>query len=252
MEKNKQITSSLKNANILVMCMIASCLLAGSPIKANTEIDEPQTTANVPALDSLHESIYILWHNAYPNKDYTLIKNILPQLSVSVSKLSKAALPEKLHMKQAKWDNEIKNLQNNLSALQKAAKEDNKESMLKTAESLHGSYEKLVRILRPALSELESFHEELYKVYHSYMPNNDIEKIKAIIPTMKTKIRLVKQAKLPQNLADRQSKFNEAVSKLEKSMNDLEIIAKTNSKEKIQPAVEKLHTDYQSIDSLLQ
>ena len=163
-----------------------------------------------------------------------------------------SALPEILHSKQAKWDNEIKNLQNNLSTLQKAVKEDNKESMLKSVESLHGSYEQLVRIIRPVLSELESFHEELYKVYHSYMPNNDIEKIKAIIPDMKIKIGQLKQAKLPQNLADRQNKFDGAVSKLETSLNELENSIKTNSKEKIQPAVEKLHTAYQNIDALLQ
>jgi vacuolar-type H+-ATPase subunit H len=252
MEKSKQLTSSFKNANILVMCMIALCLLAGSTIKKNAETDDLQTIANIPALDSLHESIYKLWHDAYPKKDYALIKNILPKLSISVSKLSESALPEILHSKQAKWDNEIKNLQNNLSTLQKAVNEDNKESILKTVESLHSSYEKLVRIIRPVLSELESFHEELYKVYHSYMPDNDIEKIKTIIPTMKMKIGLLKQARLPQNLADRQNKFDEAVSKLENSLNELENFAKTNSKEKIQPAVDKLHSDYQSIDALLQ
>jgi Skp family chaperone for outer membrane proteins len=252
MEKSKQLTSSLKKANILVMCMIALCLLTGSIIKANAETDGLQITANVPALDSLHESIYALWHTAYPNKDYTLIKNILPKLGISVSKLSVSALPEILHSKQAKWDNEIKNLQNDLSTLQKAAKEDNHESMLKSVESLHGSYEQLVIIIRPVLSELESFHEELYKVYHSYMPNNDIEKIKTIIPTMKMKIGLLKQAKLPQNQADRQNKFNEAVSRLETSLNELENLTKTNSKEKIKSAVDKLHSDYQSIDTLLQ
>jgi prefoldin subunit 5 len=252
MEKSNKLTSSLKNDNILVMCMIALCLLAGSTIKANAETDEPQITANVPALDSLHESIYILWHNAYPKKDYALIKNILPKLGVSVSKLSESALPEILHSKKPKWDNEIKNLQNNLSALQKAVKEDKKESMLLTVESLHGSYEKLVRIIRPVLSELESFHEELYKLYHSYMPGNDIEKIKTIIPVMKMKIGLLKQARLPQNLADRQNKFDEAASRLETSLNELENITKTNGKEKIQSAVEKLHSEYQSIDALLQ
>ncbi len=252
MEESKQLIRSSKNANILIMCMIAFCLLAGSTIKANTETDAPQITVNVPALDTLHKSVYILWHDAYPKKDYALIKNIMPKLGVSVSKLSESALPEILHSKQAKWDNEIKNLQNNLSTLQKAVTEDNKESMLKTVESLHGSYEKLVRIIRPVLSELESFHEELYKVYHSYMPDNDIEKIKTIIPVMKIKIGLLKQARLPQNLADRQQKFDAAVSRLETSLNELENSTKTNSKEKNQSAVDKLHSDYQNIDALLQ
>jgi molecular chaperone DnaK (HSP70) len=84
------------------------------------------------------------------------------------------------------------------------------------------------------------------------MPNNDIEKIKTIIPAMKVKIGLLKQARLPQNLADRQKKFDEAVSRLDTSLNELENFTKTNSKEKIQSAVEKLNSDYQSIDALLQ
>ena len=47
-----------------------------------------------------------------------------------------------MHSKKDKWDTGIKSLQNNLSGLQKAVKEDNKELMLKTVELLHGSYEK--------------------------------------------------------------------------------------------------------------
>ena len=54
----------------------------------------------------------------------------------------------------------------------------------------------LVRTLRPALSELESFHQDLYKVYHTYMPDNDIENIKTIIPSMKNKNRIVETSQV--------------------------------------------------------
>lgn len=252
MEKSRQLSHLVRKMNILFMSLAATCFLSGSNMKANTEIDDFQITANVPELDSLHESIYILWHTAYPNKNFTLIKDVLPQLEVSVSKLAAAALPEILHNRQTKWDIEIKNLQSNLSTLQKAVEEDNKESMLTSVELIHSSFEKLVRAIRPKLPELESFHEELYKVYHYYMPNNDIEKIKTIIPSMKMKIGLLKQASLPQSIADRQNKFDQAVSRLEISLNELENLVMTNNIEKIQSAVEKLHSEYQSIDSMLQ
>ena len=252
MEKSRQLSHLVRKINILIISLAATCFLSGSNMKENTEIDDSQITANVPELDSLHESIYILWHTAYPNKNYTLIKDVLPKLEVSVSKLSTAALPEILHSKQTKWDIEIKNLQLNLGALQKAVDEDNKESMLKAVESLHGSFEKLVRAIRPKLPELESFHEELYKVYHYYMPNNDIEKIKTIIPSLKIKIGLLKQAKLPQSLANQQNKFDQGVSRLEISLNELENLTQTNNIEKIQLAVEKLHSEYQSIDAMIQ
>lgn len=252
MRKTRQSTGLFGKTSVLITCIIASCLIMGSTLKANAGTNNFQTTASVPELDALHESIYILWHDAYPNKNYDMIKSSMPGLTASVSKLSKATLPEILHSKKTKWDSEIKNLESNLSALQKAADEDNKESMLNNVESLHGSYEKLVRIIRPVLSELDSFHEDLYKVYHSYMPVNDTEKIKAIIPSMKMKIGQLKQARLPQRLADRQNKFTEAVSKLEISLNEAENSIKTGSKEKIKSAIEKLHSDYQSIDLLLQ
>jgi hypothetical protein len=148
MEKSRLLTRFIRKMNIFIMSLAAMCLLSGSTIKAITEIDDTQITANVPELDSLHESIYILWHTAYPNKNYTLIKDILPKLEVSVSKLAAAALPEILHSKQTEWNIEIKNLQSNLGTLKKAVEEDNKESMLKTVESLHGSFERLVKIIR--------------------------------------------------------------------------------------------------------
>jgi len=252
MEKSRQLSQLVRKVNILIMSLAATCFLSGSNMKANTEIDDSQITANVNELDSLHESIYILWHTAYPNKNFTLIKDVLPKLEASVSKLATAALPEILHSKQTNWDIEIKNLQSNLSALQKAIEVDNKESMLRAVESLHGSFERLVRAIRPKLPELESFHEELYKVYHYYMPNNDIEKIRTIIPSMKMKIGLLKQANLPQSKANQQNKFDQAVYKLEISLNELENLAMTNNIEKIQSAVEKLHSEYQSIDAMLQ
>jgi hypothetical protein len=252
MKNIRQLSGFLRGIKIFIMSLAALCLLSGITSKANTKIYDSQITANVPELDSLHESIYILWHTAYPNKDYALIKDILPRLEVSVSKLASAALPEILHNRQAKWDIEIQNLESNLNALQNAVKEDNKQSMLKTVESLHRSFESLVRTIRPKLPELESFHEDLYKVYHYYMPNNDIEKIIAIIPSMKMKIELLKQARLPQSLANQQNKFDQSVSRLEISLNELENITTTNNSEKIQSAVENLHSEYQSIDALLQ
>ena len=53
-------------------------------------------------------------------------------------------------------------------------------------------------------------------------------------------------------MSDRQTRFDAAVIRLEASMSELESSTKTNSKEKVKSAVEKLHTEYQSIDALLQ
>ena len=67
MEKISQLSGLLRKTKILIISVITMCFLSGITSKANTKIDDSQITANVPELDSLHESIYILWHSAYPN-----------------------------------------------------------------------------------------------------------------------------------------------------------------------------------------
>jgi hypothetical protein len=206
----------------------------------------------VPQLETLHKSIYTLWHDAYPNKNFDLIKSTLPELETSVSELVKVKLPEMMHNRQEKWDSEIKALQDDLSSLQKSIVADNKETMLGEVESIHSSFEKLVRILRPKLTELDSFHEDLYLLYHKHMPNSDIAAIKVLIPSMKEKAEKLKQAKLTRGLAEKQSAFDQQVAVLQEALIELEKTAAKGNSKKILAAGEKVHSAYERIDALLQ
>ena len=49
--------------------------------------------ADVPALHDLHGIVYPLWHDAYPDKDYALIKELLPEADSLTQKLDEAELP---------------------------------------------------------------------------------------------------------------------------------------------------------------
>jgi uncharacterized protein YukE len=194
----------------------------------------------------------VLWHNAYPDKDFGLIKSTLPELTTSVNELADAPFPEMLHNRKAKWDEEIKGLQNNLGTLQKAVADYNKESMLSSVESVHSSFEKLVRVIRPKLQELDSFHEDLYQLYHKYMPASDLAGIKAILPSMKEKSSRLKEAKLNKNFASKQGEFTESVNQLQLALAELESTVESNNKKKAKAAVEKVHGAYQRIDVLLE
>ena len=72
--------------------------------KGKPEITQEELTATVPELRELHEVIYPLWHNAYPEKDYALIKELLPQAESLTAKLDAAKLPGILRDKQEAWD----------------------------------------------------------------------------------------------------------------------------------------------------
>jgi vacuolar-type H+-ATPase subunit I/STV1 len=224
---------------VLSLCVFSACI-----IKAQGQ--------DVPQLETLHKSIYVLWHDAYPNKNYELIKSTLPELETSVNDLSKAKLPDMMHNRQSIWDSEIKGLRDNLAGLKKSVAEDNKETMLTYTESIHSSFEKLVRVLRPKLAELDSFHEDLYQLYHKHMPANDISAIKALIPSMKDKAAELKQAKLTRGLAEKQAAFEQKVSELQNALVELEKTANKGNIKKVNAAGEKVHSAYEQIDALLQ
>ncbi|MBT3463808.1 hypothetical protein HN451_02370, partial [archaeon] len=135
------------------------------------EFDESIFIVNIPELDALHEYVFLLWHDAYPNKNYELIQEVLPNLKTSISNLLQVELPEVLHSKKEEWNNEINKIDSNLKLLDSAVEQKDEESMLKGVEAFHNSYEKLVSIIRPKLPELENFHQEMYKIYHHYLPN---------------------------------------------------------------------------------
>jgi uncharacterized protein YukE len=214
--------------------------------KAQAEVSQEELSAAVPELNALHEIIYPLWHTAYPEKDYAMIKELVPQAEELAAKVYTAALPGILRDKQADWDSGIENLKTTLQNLKAAAETDDQAGMLEQTEAFHSAYEKMVRTIRPVVKELEAFHQELYKLYHYYTPEYDLEKIQAEVPVMQEKLAALKEATLPSRLSDRQADFQAAVQDLEAACSELAEIITQDNQEKIKAAVEKVHTAYQN------
>ena len=221
-----------------------------APAHATTDINQDELSASVPALSALHKVVYPLWHEAYPAKDCAMIKTLLSQMDTLVTELDKAPLPGILRDKQETWEGGKANLKSILEKLHTAAKADNQEEMLNLTEAFHAGYERLVRTVRPVVPELEAFHQELYKLYHYYTPAYDLEKIRGAATAMTEKLGALKAAQLPKRLIDRQEKFQADVLKFEAAVNDLNATVKTDAKEKVKAAVEKVHTAYQETEKL--
>lgn len=222
---------------------------AGEP-EAKAEISQEELSAAVPELSALHEVIYPLWHTAYPEKDYAMIKELVPQAEELAAKVYAVALPGILRDKQADWDSGIENLKTTLQNLKAAADADDQAGMLEQAEAFHSAYEKMVRTIRPVVKELEAFHQELYKLYHYYTPEYDLEKIQAVVPVMQEKLAALKDVALPSRLSDRQADFDAAVQDLEAACSELAEISTQDNREKIKAAVEKVHTAYQNTEKI--
>jgi hypothetical protein len=239
-------------AFVFAVTLVAGFVLAGASSARATDTDAaktPQCTeeeleASVPALHDLHEVVYPLWHTAYPGKDFELIKKLLPQADELTVKLDKAKLPGILRDKQPAWDEGKATLKAALASLHSAADTDNGEEMLKQTEAFHSAFEKLVRTIRPIVPELEAFHQELYKLYHYYAPEYDLEKIRVAVAAMQEKIPPLKKAELPKRVADRKNDFDASISALETELSGLAEVVKTDEKAAILEAVEELHAAY--------
>lgn len=239
---------------LLALFMTASLLFVspstgGNPLqeqqKAKPDLTQEELKATVPELIDLHEVVYPLWHSAFPEKDYELIKELLPQAESLTAKLDAAKLPGILRDKQEAWDQGKEFLQSALKKLKKAFETDNKEEMLKQVEVFHSGFERLVRTIRPVVSELEAFHQELYKLYHYHAPDYDLEKIQIDVKAMQEKLPPLKQVQLPGRLSKGQSVFNSSVQELEDAVKELSEAVKKRKKEAILEKVEKVHSAYQ-------
>ncbi len=217
---------------------------------AKAEISQEELSAAVPELRDLHEVVYPLWHTAYPEKDYAMIKELLPQVEELAAKVYGASLPGILRDKQADWDSGLENLKTVLQNLKTAVEEDNQAGMLEQTEAFHSAYEKMVRTIRPMIAELEAFHQELYKLYHYYTPEYDLDEIRAVVPVMQEKLAALKEATLSSRLSDRQADFQAAVQDLEVACTELAEIITRDNREEIKTAVEKVHTAYQNTEKI--
>jgi hypothetical protein len=214
------------------------------------EMSVEELDADVPALHDLHGVVYPLWHDAYPEKDYAMIKELLPEADSMTQKLDEAELPGILRDKKPDWDRGKDNLKNSLQALHRAVDENNQDDMLTQVEAFHSAFEKLVRIIRPVVPELEAFHQEMYKLYHYYMPNYALDNIRMTVTAMKEKLMPLKQVQLPQRLAEKQGLFDASVQELETHLNSLSEAVEQDDEDLIRDAVEKVHTAYQKTEAV--
>jgi hypothetical protein len=244
--KNIKICALLTLLFLGFFCLISCQKAEETPV----EIAQEEISASVPELGELHEVVYPLWHTAFPEKDYALIKELLPQLDALTEKLDQAELPGILRDKQTNWDQGKQDLKTSLEKLHQAADSDNEEEMLAQTEAFHMYYERLVRTIRPLVAELEAFHQELYKIYHYYLPGYDLESIRSTVAAMTEKMGPLKEAQLSARLSERQSDFDAAVAQLETDLNQLAEVVKTSKKKDISEAVERVHTAYQNVEKI--
>ena len=206
------------------------------------------TDSSIPALESFHEIIYPIWHTAYPEKDYAALKSYVPEINKKADIIYSVKLPGILREKQEKWNNGIVELKASVEAYNKAAVGEDNAALLLAAENLHSKYENLVRAIRPVLKEMDAFHKVLYVIYHTYLPDKNYEQIALLTDDLLSKAEAITTAKLPKRVQSKSEVIKTASENLVLSVKEL----KEKSKDEVEfaAAVEKMHSNYQSLEAL--
>jgi len=228
-----------------VILSLPSSLLAQEEHRAETK-------AQVASLEKFHTVIYKLWHDAWPKKDIDALVGMLPDIEKGVTDVSKESLPGILREKKPSWDTNIKKLQDIAHDYRAAAEAKDSVKLLDAAEKLHGQYEALVRVVRPAVKELMDFHAELYMLYHYYMPEYKLEQIKTSAAVLKEKMVALNKAVLPARLKAKQDEFQAAREKLSTLVDELHEILQNpaNDQGKTNAAIYAVHGAYEALQRL--
>jgi hypothetical protein len=211
-----------------------------------------ETKAEVPALKDFHSVVYTLWHTAWPEKDIALLSTLADDIEKGADAIAKAELPGILRDKKADWDERTSQLTKIVAEYKNAIQTKDDEALLAAAEKLHSQYEKLVRLIRPPLPEIDSFHTALYPLYHYYLPEYDIEKIRKSVSALEERMEMLNKTSLPERRKNLTQVFTEKRSVLAASVTALRPALNTNKKETIQAAIEKMHQDYQSLEKVFE
>lgn len=208
--------------------------------------------AEVPALNAFHEVIYPLWHTAWPERDFKLMKELLPDVQKHVAAVVKAELPGILRDKKAEWNESVGALTATLATYEKAAAANDEKNLLGAVEEIHSRYEALVRIIRPPMKELDAYHVVLYQIYHHFGPEKQLEPLRGAAAELGGKCEALAKAEAPRWFKGDREKLAAEIGALCARTGELREAAKGEAWDPVAAAVEAVHTQYQKVAAVFE
>ena len=102
----------------------------------------------VQEVDSFHEILMPLWHEAVPKQDYAAIKTAMPELTVRTEAVMKAQLPEKYKFLQKDFDEKRQALKVSIDELAKVCAANQDDQIEDKMLNMHEAYHSLVECLQ--------------------------------------------------------------------------------------------------------
>jgi hypothetical protein len=220
---------------------------------AQTKIDSTEISSAVPELSSFHKIIYPLWHKAYPAKDMVAFKALVPQIQAYMVKINQAKLSGILREKQTAWNSALKDFNTAAENYYKACGANDESATLLAAEKIHSSYEQLNRVVKPAVKEMDEYHQTLYVIFHKLKPAKQYSEMAKEMDKFIAEAEAITkypQDKLTRRLGDKTAVFYSNSKELYAATVALkQVVTEKNSKQ-IDAALENVHRIYQKLDSI--
>ncbi len=243
---------AIRHAYRVVWAAVAICVAGTVPAQAPESKSPDDLKSQVPALIAFHEVIFPLWHEAWPNKNVQMMKDLLPRVRLGVAEIRKAVLPGILRDRQPAWNDGVSALEEAAKRYETAAAGTEEKPLLDAVEELHSRFERLVRVVRPAMKELDAYHVALYRVYHEYTPARRTGLIRQGAEEMASRCKELLPAPVPRRLTDKEAAIRAEFSVLCAATEELREAAKGDDEAAIVAAVNKVHSQYQRVDKLFE
>jgi len=226
-------------------------LLISLPSFSQEDVHSSEIDSSVPELFAFHEVIYPIWHTAYPEKNYAMLKEMVTDVNSGAEKIYSAQLPGILRDKQEEWGKGVEKLRASVEKYNEAMSGTNEEEMLLAAEELHSDFEMLVRIIRPVTKEVDEFHKVLYMIYHHHWPNKNMEEFGKAVDDLAVKADELANCVLPKWASEKSEAFVEQSQKLYESTKTLKALKDSKAgNSELERAVENVHSNYVSLEAL--
>ena len=213
---------------------------------------EAEVRSDIPELTEFHGVIYKIWHEAWPSKNIQTLKDLEPIVKEKAEVVYAAKLPGIMREKQGAWSIAVDTLKAIVARYGRSSSADDSVGLLNAAEQLHRQFEVMVRIVRPALKELEEFHAVLYRLYHYDKPRKDLEKARVAAAELRERMRSLESALLPKRLQQKEQLFRDSVKELGVSVTQLNETVPTNDWALIEKQIDSVHRHYEAVSRLLE
>ncbi len=236
--------------NKINLTLILSLLLA-LPLFSQDDQHSSEIDSSVPELFAFHEVIYPIWHTAYPEKNYAMLKEMVPEVNSGAEKIYSAQLPGILRDKQEEWSKGVTKLRASVEKYNKAMQGTEETEMLIAAEELHSDFEMLVRIIKPVIKEVDEFHKVLYMIYHHYWPNKNMEEFGKAVDDLAMRADELANCVLPKWASEKSEAFKEQSQKLYDATKKLKELKDSKADDaELEKAIEDVHDNYVALEGL--